>query len=93
MLAPVSWSMYVMLAPPLHPGVLVARRMSAPAWRLLFPVGYLFILLQRGYPLWLPAVPVMALTSTVLAGITCWWIALLRLARQQPSSIRMANEQ
>lgn len=83
MLAPVSWSMYVMLVPPLHPGLLLARRYSTPAWRLLLPLGYLLIIVQRAYALWLPRIPVMALTSTMLLGVTLWWAVQLRLAQRR----------
>jgi hypothetical protein len=95
MLAPVSWSMYVMLVPPLHVGLLVARRVLGLGWRLLLPLGYLLILAQRGYALWLPHLPIMALTSTVLAGVALWWVAVVQCAanRSAANAVARANEQ
>ena len=72
-----------MQVPPLHPGLLVARRVLSPGWRLLVPIGYLLILVQRGYALWLPYLPVLALTSAALAGVALWWVALVRIALDQ----------
>ena len=83
MVPPLSWSLYVMQVPPLHPGLLVARRVLSPGWRLLVPIGYLLILVQRGYALWLPYLPVLALTSAALAGVALWWVALVRIALDQ----------
>ena len=80
MVPPLSWSLYVMQVPPLHGGLLVARRELSPGWRLLLPLGYLLILVQRGYALWLPYLPVLALTSAGLAGVALWWVAVMRLA-------------
>ncbi len=93
MLAPVSWSMYVMLVPPLYVGLLVARRVLPLGWRLLLPLGYLLILVQRGYALWLPHLPVMALTSTVLAGVALWWVAVVKCAvnRSAVNAVPTAN--
>lgn len=83
MLAPLSWSLYVMLVPPLHVGVMVARRLLSSGWRLLLPLGYLLLLVQRGYVLWLAYLPVMALTSTALAGVVLWWVAVVRIAARR----------
>ena len=81
MLAPVSWSIYVMLVPPLHVGLLVARRVLSLGWRLLLPLGILADPWCSGdMPCGCRICPSMALTSTALAGVALWWVAVVKIA-------------
>jgi hypothetical protein len=80
LLSPISWMLYTAIIAPVYPALLVVRRQLAPAWRLLIPLGYLAILWQRVYILWLPFAPWLPLTSMILLGILGWWLLFVQRA-------------
>ncbi len=78
--APISWWHYLTIVAPLFPGLIEIRRHVPVGWRLLLPVGYLFVVLQRGIMLWLQAVPFLILSCALLVGIMLWWSVFIHYA-------------
>ena len=80
MISPISWKPYVAIIAPVYPALLLIRRHLAPGWRLLAPLGYIIVIMQRGYVYWLHYVPIFALTSIILFAYLAWWLFSMRLA-------------
>lgn len=83
LLSPVSWLLYTTIIAPVYPALMVVRRQLSPTWRLLLPIGYIAILVERAYALWLPYAPWLPLTSAVLLSIFAWWLIFVRFAVRQ----------
>jgi hypothetical protein len=77
MVSPVTWWHYTVIFPSLFVALLNVRA-SLGAWsRLALPVGYGLIVAQRGIVLLLRIVPSLAVSSSMLAGLTLMWIVLI----------------
>ena len=82
MLSPISWKPYVTIIAPIFPALLLMRQEVSPAWRMLVPLGYLIVLVQRGYVFWLPYIPLLALSSIMVFAYLAWWAVGMRCAWQ-----------
>lgn len=78
MVSPYTWWHYTVIVAPAFPIALAAGRGLPRLWRLALPLGFLLLVAQRGIVWWLPLVPLLPLSSLMLAGLLLIWAVLLR---------------
>ena len=89
--APVVWWHYAMIAAPMFVGIAKMRTYASLMWRLLLPLGYLFIVVERAKAIYLQVLPHLAFSSLMLFGMLLWWFVFVAYALKLGRASSAAN--
>jgi hypothetical protein len=91
MISPVVWWHYAMIAAPMFVGIAKMRACISAIWRLLLPLGYLLIVVERAKTIYMQFLPHLAFSSLMLFGMLLWWLVFVCYAFKPGRAAPPAN--